>query len=80
MKLIDIDEIIKILNDKMPESKLTSKELNEDLTSVGMDSITFISIIVSLEEEFDCEIPDEKLLLSEMNTIQKIIDVLHSLE
>ena len=41
-----------------------------------MDSISFIQTIVSLEEEFECEIPDSKLLISEMNTVNKIIDVL----
>ena len=44
-----------------------------------MDSITFIQIIVKLEETFDCEIPDSKLLISEMDTVQKIFDVLQEL-
>lgn len=41
-----------------------------------MDSITFIRIIVSIEEEFECEIPDVKLLITEMNTVNKILKVL----
>ena len=45
-----------------------------------MDSMTFIKIIVDLEEEFDCEIPDSKLLFSEMNTVNKIMQVLTEIE
>ena len=41
-----------------------------------MDSIAFIHIVVALEEEFDIEIPDEYLLLTEMNTISKIAEVI----
>lgn len=41
-----------------------------------MDSIKFIQIIVSLEEAFECEIPDEKLLLAEMNSVNKMLEVL----
>ena len=44
-----------------------------------MDSITFIQIVVALEEEFECEIPDEKLLITEMDTVQKMLDVLQSI-
>ena len=36
--------------------------------------------VVSLEEEFDCEIPDEKLLLLELNTVNKIYEVLTSID
>ena len=41
-----------------------------------MDSIKFINIIITLEEEFDIEISDEYLLLTEMNTISKIAEVI----
>ena len=29
--------------------------------------------------QFECEIPDEKLLITEMDTVQKMIDVLQAL-
>ena len=45
-----------------------------------MDSITFIKIIVAVEEEFECEIPDSKLLLGEMNTVNKIVQVLNDIK
>ena len=38
----------------------------------------FISVIVALEEEFGVEFPDEKLTLTEMNTVTKIAEVISS--
>lgn len=80
MKSINIERVVEIIDSKIKDFDVSIEHVNEELTDLGMDSITFISIIVALEEEFECEFPDEKLLLSEMNTIQKIINVLHSLE
>ena len=51
----------------------------DDLREHGMDSIKFITLIVALEAEYRCEIPDEKLLIPELNTVRKIIDVLNSI-
>ena len=59
----------------MENSPILSNQLEEDLSLLGMDSIIFIA----LEEEFDIEIPDEKLSLNEMNTIAKIMDVISSI-
>ena len=54
-------------------------QFDEDLNVIGIDSISFIQIVVALEEEFECEIPDEKLLITEMDTVQKMLDVLQSI-
>lgn len=40
-----------------------------DLRYIGMNSITFISIIVDIEDEFNIEFPEDKLLISEASTI-----------
>ena len=60
----------------MENTELSAKQIEEDLSILGMDSIAFIHIVVALEEEFDIEIPDEYLLLTEMNTISKIAEVI----
>jgi len=52
-----------------------SEYLDTDLSVSGLDSIMFISIVVALEEAFEIEVPDEKLLITEMNTINKMLDV-----
>lgn len=75
MNLDILKKIIKTINDILLDLELSSEQINVDLTSLGMDSIAFIHIIVALEENFDIEIPDDKLLLTEMNTVKKIYDV-----
>lgn len=51
-----------------------------NLQEYGLDSITFIKIIVALEEIFECEIPYDKLMISEMNTVEKISNVLSDIK
>ena len=87
MKYITTNEVLNIVNDclkngydnhytKTKEIKeITRDQINIDLTGF-VDSITFIHIIVALEERFELEIPDEFLLLTEMNSISKIVEVL----
>lgn len=62
-------------NDIPPKIKLNCTQLDDDLTKLGMDSIAFIHIIVAIENLFGIEIPDEKLLITELDTIRKMIDV-----
>lgn len=80
MEKITIENVLEILNSNIENAKITLEQLDSDLSELGLDSITFIQVIVSLEEEFECEIPDSKLLISEMNTVNKIIGVLKSIE
>lgn len=79
MKKIAVNQVLEILNANIEDSPITTDELDTSLMDLGMGSITFIQVIVALEEEFECEIPDEKLLFTEMDTVQKIIDILQSL-
>ena len=71
-----LDKVLKVLNANLENTEITSEQIDEDLSALGMDSITFIRVIVVLEEAFDIEIPDEYLLLTEMNTISKMTEVI----
>ena len=53
--------------------------IEDELQSVGMDSISFIQIIIEIEKEFDIEFPDEKLLITEAGTINKLCDIVEAL-
>lgn len=79
MKEVTINGVITILNACLDDFQITQKQMNEDLSTLGMDSMTFIKIVVLLEEKFECEIPDSKLMITEMNTAQKIFDTLKGL-
>ena len=54
-------------------------DYDKDLLDFGIDSIIFIQIIVALEDDFSVQIPDEKLLLTEINTINKIYNTIKTL-
>lgn len=78
MNVVTIENVLEVVN-SAEKIEITTEQLDENLLELGMDSITFIQIIVALEERFECEIPDEKLLITEMDTVQKMIDVLQAL-
>lgn len=71
-----LDKVLIVLNANLEHTEITFEQTEDDLSALGMDSITFIRIIVALEEAFDIEIPDEKLFLTEMNTISKMMEVI----
>ena len=70
-----LNKVLRILNANMKNIEITSEQKEDDLSTIGLDSITFIHIIVALEEEFYIEIPDEYLMLTKMNTISKMTEV-----
>lgn len=76
MECITMESIIEILNSLDEKIVITDEQADEDLTALGVDSILFIKLIVAMEEKFDCEIPDSKLILSEMNSVTKIYEAL----
>lgn len=79
MKRVCLNRVLEILNNNIADANVSNDMLEESLPALGMDSISFIQIIVELEEVFECEIPDEKLLIAEMDSVQKILDVLFEL-
>ena len=79
MKVIDVNKVVEILNASIENAELSSDKVAADLTELGMDSIAFVQIIVAIEEEFECEIPDSKLLITEMDTVEKIMNALQAL-
>lgn len=78
MKEVTVEGVLRVIN-SLDNIEVSAEQLDESLPDLGMDSISFIQIVVGLEETFDCEIPDSKLLISEMNTVQKMLDVLQEL-
>lgn len=44
------------------------------LSALPIDSIRFIKLVVSLENEFNFEFDNEKLLISEFKTIKSIVE------
>ena len=78
MREVTIKGILDVINE-LDNLDISEEQVEANLSDLGMDSITFIQIIVGLEEIFDCEIPDTKLLTAEMDTVQKMFGVLQEL-
>ncbi|KWX75484.1 MULTISPECIES: acyl carrier protein [Paenibacillus sonchi group] len=47
-------------------------EISEDGSLVNVDSMSFISSIVCIEQEFEIEFPDGYLLIEEMSNIESL--------
>lgn len=50
-----------------------------DLLSMEIDSITFISFIVALEERFEIQFPDEYLTMEVMNSLNGFSELIYTL-
>ena len=79
MKELSVKNIFEVLNNVIENLNISEGEENEDLSKRGMDSLAFVEAVVTLEEEFGIEIPDSKLILSEMNTVNKIYAILNAI-
>ncbi|MCI8472291.1 MAG: acyl carrier protein [Clostridiales bacterium] len=50
--------------------------VNDDLRNIGMDSISFITIVLAIEDEFGIEFPNDKLLISDAGTIALLNNII----
>lgn len=67
--------ILNIINSYIEDASLQPNQSDEDLIAMGIDSIKFISIVVALEETFEIEYPDEFLLMTQSNTLNKLVSI-----
>lgn len=78
-ELTDVQKrAFKVIISILKEKSLDIVSLDTEFSSVGIDSITFITAIVALESEFDFEFDDEKLLISKFPSIRAIIEYVES--
>ena len=73
MKKATVEKVIEIINATIEKEEISYKNIDKKLSDMEIDSIAFIQIIVALEEEFECVIPDSKLLMSELDTVQTFL-------
>jgi acyl carrier protein len=79
MREVTIENVLKVINESL-EVNVDAKHIYINLQTLGMDSMMFIEIIIRLESEFGCEIPDSKLLIMEMDTVYKMYAVLKEID
>jgi acyl carrier protein len=68
-----VTTLISELTDIPKAELLPEKQLAADLE---MDSLTTIEVAVTIQDEFNIEVPDEKL--KELKTIEDIVDLINS--
>ena len=74
-------ELINLLYDLFKEKELDIKliESADLINDLGMDSITFISMIVEIETHFNIVIPDNLLLMDRYRCIDDIVKIIQNI-
>lgn len=72
-------KIREIIASHLNVTSIDSFDSNGDLRSIGMDSISFVSIVVAIENEFGIEFPEYIFTISEINSISAFNQALEEL-
>ena len=76
---VNANDILKIVNNVLRTHEVTEMDIDKELSSLGVSSTMFISIVIDLEEKYNVEIPDEYLFSTEIGTVNKMIGILSKL-
>jgi acyl carrier protein len=68
--------IKKIVAEQLGVNEAEVKNEYSFVDDLGADSLDTVELVMALEEEFECEIPDEEA--EKINTVQQAIDYINS--
>lgn len=69
----DIEQRVKkIVAEQLGANEADVKNASSFVDDLGADSLDTVELVMALEEEFDCEIPDEEA--EKITTVQSAID------
>ena len=68
--------IKKIVAEQLGVNEAEVKNESSFVDDLGADSLDTVELVMALEEEFECEIPDEQA--EKINTVQQAIDYINS--
>ncbi|HET7061263.1 MAG TPA: acyl carrier protein [Nitrosospira sp.] len=68
--------IKKIVAEQLGVNESEVKNESSFVDDLGADSLDTVELVMALEEEFECEIPDEQA--EKINTVQQAIDYINS--
>ncbi|MBA2690181.1 MAG: acyl carrier protein [Burkholderiales bacterium] len=66
----------KIVAEQLGVNETDVKTESSFVNDLGADSLDTVELVMALEEEFECEIPDEEA--EKITTVQQAIDYVHS--
>ncbi len=73
------DDVRRLLCDVLQIDSVDHVKPDEDLQSVGLDSLNFIKLVIAIEDRFEVEIPEEKLGLQFIRNIHDICGLIETL-
>ncbi|TFH06993.1 MAG: acyl carrier protein [Nitrosomonadales bacterium] len=68
--------IKKIVAEQLGVNETEVKDESSFVDDLGADSLDTVELVMALEEEFECEIPDEQA--EKIHTVQQAIDYINS--
>ena len=72
----DIEQRVKkIVAEQLGTKEADVKNTSSFVDDLGADSLDTVELVMALEEEFDCEIPDEEA--EEITTVQQAVDYIN---
>ncbi len=73
----DIEQRVKkIVAEQLGANEADVKNASSFVDDLGADSLETVELVMALEEEFDCEIPDEEA--EKITTVQLAIDYINT--
>lgn len=73
----DIEQRVKkIVIEQLGANEADVKNSSSFVDDLGADSLDTVELVMALEEEFDCEIPDEEA--EKITTVQQAIDYVNA--
>ncbi len=73
----DIEQRVKkIVVEQLGANEADVKNASSFVDDLGADSLDTVELVMALEEEFDCEIPDEEA--EKITTVQLAIDYINT--
>ena len=73
----DIEQRVKkIVSEQLGANEADVKNESSFVDDLGADSLDTVKLVMALEEEFDCEIPDEDA--EKITTVQQAIDYVNA--
>ena len=73
----DIEQRVKkIVTEQLGANEADVKNASSFVDDLGADSLDTVELVMALEEEFDCEIPDEEA--EKITTVQIAIDYINT--
>ena len=73
----DIEQRVKkIVTEQLGANEADVKNSSSFVDDLGADSLDTVELVMALEEEFDCEIPDEEA--EKITTLQLAIDYINT--